>query len=158
MLNMNTKNGQLPALRSPLGSTISNTLWGNLGDMDRLFDRLFHGFDQTLATASWKAPLAVWEDSERYYVEVELPGVSQENVDVTVHERQLVIRYQRPAPEGRQFLFNERPFGQFERRVALPDTVNVDSIEAELRDGVLCVKLAKSIEAQPRKIAVQVRQ
>ena len=152
MLNMLTKKDRFPATCSP-----SNTLWGGSQEMDRMFDRLFHGFDQAIAGDGWKAPLAVWEDPKHFYVELELAGVPQELVDVTVQERQLLITYARKIPEDRQFIYNERQYGCFERQLALPDTVDVDSIKAELRDGILQITLAKAAEAQPRKIAVQAR-
>lgn len=157
MLNMLTKKGQLPATRSPLGPAIPGALWGGFEDMDRMFDRLFHGVDQTLATAGWKAPLAVWEDQEHFYVEMELAGVPQDAIDVTVEDRQLLISYARNIPENRQFIYNERPYGRFERRLALPDSVKLDSIFAEMRDGLLQITLDKAPEAQPRKIAIQTR-
>jgi HSP20 family protein len=155
MFKMLTKNDQIPATRSPLSPSISKTLWGSFEEMDRMFDRLFHGCDQTLSASGWKAPLAVWEDQEHFYVEVELAGASQDAVEVTVQDRQLVISYARQIPENRQFIYNERPYGSFERRLALPQSVNVDAINAEMRDGLLQITLDKTHEAQPRKITVQ---
>jgi HSP20 family protein len=157
MFGMLAKKDQLPANRSAFAPAISNSLWGGFEEMDRAFDRLFHGFDQTLHATGWKAPLAVWEDREHYYVEVELAGVPQDEVDVTVQDRRLVISYARKIPEDRQFICNERPYGCFERRLALPDSVNVEAIKAEMHDGLLLVTLDKMPEAQPRKIAVQTR-
>jgi len=142
--------------RSPLAPSIStNPLWSGFEEMDRMFDRLFHGFDQTLGASGWKAPLAVWEDQEHFYVEVELAGVGRDEVDVSVQERQLLIAYNRKTPENRQFIYNERPYGSFQRRLALPESVNVDAIQAEMRDGMLYITLDKAPEAQPRKIAIQ---
>lgn len=156
MLNMLTKNDQSPATHSSTTS-ISNSLWGGFDQMDRMFDRLFHGVDQTLVSGGWKAPLSICEDQQHFYVDLELPGVPQDLVDVTVQERQLLISYARKIPEDRQFIYNERPYGCFERRLALPDTIDVASIKAEMRDGILQITLVKAPEAQPRKIAVQSR-
>lgn len=153
MSNMMTKQEQSPAVRASFDPSFSSALWG--GWEDSLFDRLFYGFDQTLATAGWKAPLAVWEDATHFHVEMELPGVTQDAVDVTVVDGQLVIRYERQAPQGRQFVYNERPYGRFERRLALPDSIDVDSIQAKLCDGLLYVMLSKTPEAQPRRIQVK---
>jgi HSP20 family protein len=156
MFNTSTNQDQLPAVRNAHPSSISNTLWGGLPDMDRMFDRLFHGFDQTLTSTPWRAPLAVWEDQEHFYVEVELAEISQDALDVSVEKRQLLITYERNVPENKQFTYNERSYGRFERRLVLPDSVDVNSITAEMKDGLLQVKLAKLPQAQPRKIAVQV--
>ena len=157
MFNMLTKKDQLPETRRHSSYPISSPHWGGFGEMDRMFDRLFHGFDQTLGTMGWRAPLAIWEDQEHFYAEVELAGVPQDEVDITIEDRQLLISYARNIPENRQFIYNEWPYGCFERRLALPDSVNVDTIKAEMRDGVLQITLDKAPEAQPRKIAVQAR-
>lgn len=157
MFSMLTKKDQLPETRRHDSHSISSPHWGGFEEMDRMFDRLFHGFDQAISANGWKAPLAVWEDKEHFYVEVELAGVPQNEVEVTIQERQLLISYARKIPENRQFIYNERPYGCFERRLALPESVNVDAINAEMRDGVLQITLNKAPEAQPRKIAVQAR-
>lgn len=154
MFNMLTKKDQLPATQSALEPPISNSLWGGLEEMDRMFDRLFHGFDQTLSSSNWKAPLTICEDQERFYVEVELAGLPKDSVDVTVQARQLVISYTRKIPENCQFIYNERSYGCFERRLALPKSVNVEAITADMRDGLLQITLVKAPEAQTRKISV----
>src|SRR5689334_3291172 len=121
MFNTNTNQTQLPAVRNGHASSISNTLWGGLQEMDRMFDQLFHGFDQTLAPTPWRAPVAVWEDQEHFYVEVELAGIPQDALDVSVEKRHLLITYERKIPDNKQFTYNERSYGRFERRLALPD-------------------------------------
>ncbi len=151
------KKDQVPTTRSVAAPSISKSPWGGFEEMDQMFDWLFHGFDQTLSSGSWKAPLAVWEDQEHFYVEVELAGVPLDAVDVTVHDRQLVISYAHKIPEGRQFIHNERCYGCFERRVALPKSVNVEAIKADMCDGLLQITLDKASDAKPRKIAVQPR-
>lgn len=155
MLSKTSTNELQSPGNSPAAPSLSNVWWSGFGEMDRLFDRLFHGFDQTLAAKGWRAPIAVWEDEQNFYVEVELAGVPLEAIDVSVHERQLLLAYERQLPAGREFTYNERPYGRFERRLALPKTVDVDSIQAEMRQGVLHLTLAKMREAQPRKIAIQ---
>jgi HSP20 family protein len=123
--------------------------------MDRMFDQLFHGVDQTLVADGWKAPLSIWEDQEHFYTEIELPGVPQDEINITVQDRSLLISCARKIPDSRQFIYNERPYGSFERRLALPESVNIDSIKAEMREGILLITLDKAPETQPRKITVQ---
>lgn len=120
-----------------------------------MFDRLFHGFDLTLPTAGWKADLSAWQEEGQFHVEVELPGIPQDAVDITVQDRQLVIAYERKVMENRQFTYNERQFGRFERRLSLPDSVDVNSVKAELRDGLLHITMSRTPESQPRRIAVE---
>ena len=81
--------------------------------------------------------------------------MSDQDVEVTVHKGVLFIRGERKAEEGRQFLYNGRSWGRFERAITLPDAVNADAVQAELANGVLRVTLPRSPEARPRKITLK---
>ena len=102
------------------------------------------------------APLSLWEDAQAVYLEVDVPGIALEDLDVAIHKGRLTVKGQRkaaaPAPE---FSYQERYFGEFERTVMLDEWVDPTSIEATLRDGVLHLKLSKKPEAQPQKIAIR---
>jgi HSP20 family protein len=66
------------------------------------------------------------------------------------------LKAQRNTPEGeRQYRYNNRRYGHYERAIALPETVDTDHVTAEMRDGVLHLTLAKLPQAQPKRIAVQ---
>ena len=78
----------------------------------------------------------------------------QENVDLTFEKGVLRISAERiPDDEKRKYWHQERRFGRLERYVTLPESVDPESIEAELRSGVLHVALAKMPESQPKKSA-----
>jgi HSP20 family protein len=102
------------------------------------------------------APLSLWEDAQAVYLEMDVPGVALEDLDVAIHKGRLTIKGQRqatvPPPE---FSYQERHFGEFERSVMLDDWVDPNSIEATLEDGVLRLKLAKRPEAQRQQITVK---
>jgi len=100
-------------------------------------------------------PMALWQDQENVYFEADLPGVSGSDLDVSVHQGVLKVRGERKPVEGRRYLYNNRPFGRFERVVTLPEEVQTDGIQAEFVDGVLRVTLPKKPEAKPQRIAVQ---
>jgi HSP20 family protein len=100
-------------------------------------------------------PLAMWQDDDHFYVEVELPGVSDGDMDITVHNGTLSIRGERKPEEGRRYLYNGRSYGRFERVITLPEAVNTDDVQATLKDGILSLTLPKSPEAKPRKITLQ---
>ena len=101
------------------------------------------------------APLSVWEDDQSVYLQMDVPGIALEDLDVAIHKGRLTIRGQRKFPARLpQFSYQERYFGQFERSVLLGEWVDPGSIEADLRDGVLSLKLAKRPEAQRQKIAI----
>lgn len=101
------------------------------------------------------APLSLWEDAQAVYLEMDVPGIALEDLDVAIHKGRLTIKGQRkvadPAPE---YAYQERYFGEFERSVMLNEWVDPTSIEATLRDGVLHLKLSKKPEAQRQKIAI----
>jgi HSP20 family protein len=81
----------------------------------------------------------------------------RDDLEVVVHQGSLRIWGERKSTEdNRNYWYNERNFGRFERLITLPDAVNSETIEAEMRDGILSVKLMKRPEAQPKKIAIKV--
>lgn len=102
-------------------------------------------------------PLNAWEDDGAIYVEAELPGFKAEDLDISLSGRELTIRGTRQIelPEGAEAVMSERPSGRFERTVRLSVPVAADQVGASLREGVLTLKLPKTPEAQPRKIAVR---
>jgi HSP20 family protein len=101
------------------------------------------------------APLSVWEDQQQLYLEVDLPGLQPEDVDVTVENGKLSIRGERKPSEGAQKRYDERAYGRFERVIALADTIDQASVVAQLRDGVLRVTLSKKPEVQPQRVVVK---
>jgi HSP20 family protein len=124
-------------------------------EVDTLFDRFFGG-DGGALTQAWSAlPFTIWEDEDHFYVEADLPGVAEPDVNVTVHNGLLYVQGERKAEEGRNYLFNTRSFGRFERVVSLPASVATDDVKARLTNGVLRVELTKSLESKPKKITVQ---
>jgi HSP20 family protein len=122
---------------------------------DSMFEQ-FLGNDGAIQRVAWAGlPMAMWEDEDHFIIEAELPGLAENEVEVTVHNGMLFIRGERRVEQGRKYLYNTRSHGRFERVVALPDTVDPDHVNATLRLGVLHVELTKSVQAKPRKIAVK---
>lgn len=102
------------------------------------------------------APISVRDDASAFYIEMDVPGVAMDNLDVSIEKGKLTIRGERKAPDHSPgYLHEERYFGQFERTIMLNEWVDSSNVEASLRDGVLCLKLAKRPEAQPQKIAIR---
>ena len=125
-------------------------------EVDDLFDRFFGDFNGSSMTRGWNAPVAIWDDEQYVYVEVEVPGLSRDELEVVVHQGSLRIWGERKTTEeNRNYWYNERTFGRFERLITLPDVVDSETIAAEMHDGVLSVKLTKRPEAQPKKIAIK---
>ena len=123
-----------PVLRSNL--TPAPFMASPINRLDSLFDRVFG--DDSFSRQAWPTlPLAMWEDDDHLYIEAEMPGVSENDVEVTFHNGMLFIRGERRPREGRRYLYNGQTFGRFERVVTLPEAVNTDEVEATLSNGML---------------------
>lgn len=94
-------------------------------------------------------------DDDHVGIEFELPGVVDQDLDITVHNGMLFIRGERKPERGRRYLYNGRSYGRFERVITLPEAVNTDEVRATMTDGVLRIDLPKSPEARPRKIELK---
>jgi HSP20 family protein len=119
------------------------------------FDRLFDEFFTPATHPAWQGlPLATWEDENHLYLEIDAPGVTGEDIDISVHGSDLVIRGERKC-ERKEGCYDTRSYGRFEQRISLPMPVDMDRIEAKLTNGVLALTLPKSEAAKPRKISVK---
>jgi len=126
-------------------------------DMDRLVGR-FAGNGNGNSTIAY-SPADLWEEEGKWCVEMDLPGVTQDAIEITLEKNVLRIAAVRSAPEGeRKYWHQERTYDQLERRFSLPEAVDPEGIEATLENGVLHLILAKKPEAQPKKIEVRQKQ
>ncbi len=121
------------------------------------YENLFNHFFRPEEAATWRAPASIWEAENVFHIEVDAPGVTKEDVDLTFNKGTLQISLERKAPEAeRTNWHNERGYGKVSRGVSLPETVDPNTITAELTNGVLHVTISKLPEAQPKKIDVKV--
>lgn len=100
----------------------------------------------------------LWEDDSSYHIELDVPGVTREDVEITLDKGTLKIaalRKQDESESTRKSWREERFYGKVTRAFSLPDTIDTESVSAELTDGVLRVTIAKSPAAQPKKIDVK---
>jgi len=100
----------------------------------------------------------VFERKDAYVFKADLPGIKQEDLDITLTEKRLTITGKREAEErreGERFYAYERSYGSFVRTFTLPEGVDGEHVAAELKDGVLTLVVPKKPEVQPRKIAVK---
>ena len=133
--------------------------------INKLFeDRLQHGAGASLPAApipsvragAWLPPVDAWESERSFVVQVELPGVSPEDVTVAVEGRLLTVRGERkkPAESGvRTFHRVEREHGSFVRAFTLPKGVASFDVSTVWRDGVLQVTLEKQVTKPPSRKA-----
>ena len=121
------------------------------------FETVLNQFFRPEGATAWHAPVSIWEAENMFHVEADAPGVTKEDVEITFDKGTLQISLERKAPEGeRTNWHNERGYGKVSRSVSLPDTVDPNTITAELTNGVLHVTITKLPEAQPKKINVKV--
>ena len=128
--------------------------------MQREFDNVLGRFlgGQMVDGGQRLAPYGVdiREDADHIYVEAELPGFSKEDVDITLENQTLTISAERKEETEKKgdMLLNERRYARFLRSFTLPPTVDEQSVNAKLQDGMLTVMLNKREESKPRKIQV----
>ena len=133
-------------------------------DMDRLFNGLWtwpgtaRMAKDTLG-GSWIPPVNILEKADAIRIEVELPGMSADDIDVTVENGVLSIRGERSfeeGDEGEKYHRFESRYGSFERRFTLPTSVDAAKIEARFDKGVMTVSLPKREESLPRTGKVKI--
>lgn len=100
----------------------------------------------------------VKETRDSYVFKADLPGVKEEDVEVSLTGNRITIsgqRQQEQRNEGERYYAYERSYGSFSRSFTLPEGVNSEDVQAELRDGVLTVSVSKKPEVQPRRISLK---
>ena len=125
-------------------------------DFESALRQVFGDADASLAGA-FSPALDVEENDEAFTLHIELPGVSAEDVDVSIEENVLTVSGERQFYSDKDadgFRRVERSFGRFHRAVRLPDRVDPDKVSAGYKDGLLTVTVPKAESAKPRRIQV----
>ena len=124
-----------------------------LRDFDALFDRL--GARSRGSVGS--APMDAYRRGDDVWVHIDLPGVSVEDIDITLERNVLTVSARREwaHEEGDQVYVNERAQGTLTRQVHLGDSLDGEAVEADHHDGVLTLRIPIAERAQPRKIDVK---
>ena len=104
---------------------------------------------------TWSQLGRVWEEEETYHIEMDIPGVAREDVELTYDQGELQISAERKASEHESGPVVGHCYGKVVHTVGLPDTVDPSTIGASLEQGVLHVTVAKKPEAQPQRIEVK---
>jgi len=131
------------------------------GEVSRLFDT-FAGRPMAGATQTarpWLPSVDMHETKDDLVLRVELPGVTEKDVAVSIIGDLLTIKGERrwdDQSKDQKFLHVERVYGQFERLIQLPMAVQADKVKAAYRDGVLEITLPKAEELKPREIKIDI--
>jgi len=113
--------------------------------------------NQELAVSHWRPAVDIKEEQDRYIIHADLPGVEAKDIEVTMEDGVLTLKGERASEKAEErdgYKRVERVRGTFYRRFSLPDTADIEKIEAKSRDGVLEIVVPKQAKVQPRKITV----
>jgi HSP20 family protein len=134
--------------------------------IDRLFADAWGGsFAPSLLSETWTTGkivprLDVVDEDKAFRVTVELPGMTDKDVAVTVDDRTLTIRGEKKEEKEKKekdVFRRERAYGSFRRAIELPSDVDAAKIEAKFKDGILTIDLPKTKEAQDRVKQIPVK-
>lgn len=130
-----------------------------------LFEELFNNFlkDETgITTTQFTKPAVnILEESDKYVLELAIPGMKKEDIEVKIENKQLIISSSKEQKEEEikeNFIKMEYNYDSFKRVFTLPDSINSNEIDAEYKDGILNLSLMKkeeSIKKGPMSIAIK---
>jgi HSP20 family protein len=123
----------------------------------RLFDTFLNENGEDLATRTWTPPVDIQETDDSYRIQVELPGLSKEDIQITLENNVLRLTGERKFEKDikkENYHRIERTYGTFSRSFALPSQVSSDKVEAKFENGVLSIVVPKAEQAKPRHITV----
>lgn len=127
--------------------------------MTRLIDETFSRiWKEDMAQGVWSPPVDILERGDEVVVKVDLPGVTQNEIDIRVEEGTLTIQGERKfvkESSEENYVQIERPYGTFRRTFSIPRTIDQESIKASYKDGVLQIILPRRQEIQPKQIVVE---
>jgi HSP20 family protein len=138
-------------------------------DMERMLGNFFTGrlpsfFEDRFTPGSslgMREPsLDLYEEKDQIVVKAELPGMTKDDIQVSIADNLLMIRGEKKKEEedkGKDYYHSERVYGYFSRSVALPTEVNPEKIQALFKNGVLEIRLPKSEEAKKKTVNVKVQ-
>jgi len=130
--------------------------WDPLRDLIALHEQI----GQLVGTDApgWTPPVDLYETATEFILTADLPGLSRDQIDVSVDDNRVIIRGERVGGPidmpCEQFHRVERGHGRFSRSFALPDAVDVSRVSADLKDGILTVRIPKTRGRGASRVAV----
>lgn len=142
------------------------TRWNSSNDLVR--DRVNQLFEQAFGDAlaregeevsatGWTPPVDIAETEDSLVLYAELPGLSKDQVEITLEDNTLAVRGERTLEESDRESFHrvERAYGAFQRSFRLPANARPDGVQARFQDGVLRIDIPKVEESKPRKVEIR---
>ena len=120
-------------------------------DLDRLTDSVLGSMARPATL-----PMDAFRDDHAFVVEMEVPGVDPDSLDLTVEKNVLTVHAERRPryDEKVERVVGERSYGAFSRQLFLGDSLDADALTAEYDAGVLTIRIPVAEQAKPRKIAI----
>lgn len=135
------------------------SVWREMDNMQREMNRLFDSYyPGRLRPAPGYPAMNIWSSEDGLNITAEMPGVSPEDIDISVVGETLTLSGVRESDEANgsaRYHRRERGYGKFTRSIQLPFPVDVNKVEAGFDSGVLNIALPRAEEDKPRKIAVK---
>ncbi len=145
----------LPMVRTR-PSTLATRRWDPFSELEGLYNQMDQLLQSVVGGPATMVPADIEELDDAYLVEVDLPGVKREDIDVEVRHNTLRIKGEIKERERKGLLRRQsRPVGEFDYVVAIPGDIDHDQVEASLDHGVLMVRLGKPAQSRPRHIEVK---
>ena len=134
--------------------------WNPFTEFEDLYDRmgrlLESTFGETTGSGMWTPLADVSETDDSYIAEVEVPGMSKDDIDIQMSGNELVVsgETRKEEEEGKREHRRTRRYGRFEYRTVLPSDVDAENVAAKLEHGILTITIPKSTQAKPRRITI----
>jgi HSP20 family protein len=133
-----------------------NTLQSTL---NRVFQDFNRGNDELMTSGTFVPPVDIYEDQNGITLKMEVPGVAQEDIHISLENNTLTVSGERKFEKNEKeenFHRIERRYGAFTRSFSLPNTVDAEKVNASYDNGILSVQLAKKAEAKPKQIKINI--
>ena len=135
-------------------------------DFNREIDRFFHGFGSSRlpsipSESDFVAPMRMKEDDNTIKINMEIPGVPRENIDISVDENKLIISGEKEnsfSKEDDNSSIEEFSYGKFRREILLPEYADTESIDAVQENGVLKLSIAKHEKEEKEIKKIEIRE
>lgn len=112
---------------------------------------------EDLTERRWRPAVDVHESESAFHFTAELPGLTKDDIDITIEENNLTLSGERQfeeKEEGENYHRIERSYGSFTRSFTLPGQVDTETVKAEFKDGVLNITVPKTEQAMPKKVTI----
>jgi HSP20 family protein len=124
-----------------------------------LRESLSPGSPEEALTSNFAPPVDVYEDEHNITLKIEVPGIDEKDINVSIENNTLTVRGERRFEKDEKeenYHRVERMYGSFTRSFTLPNTLDPEQVSANYEKGVLKIRLAKKVEAKPKLIKVNV--